>query len=214
MIKKRVPRKLWDYGFRWTTQVMQRTSAQAGGLRGACPLEEVTGETVNISEYLDFGFYNHVSFKENAGLGVTLIRRWLEVSRRLGGLMSYWILKIKGTVISRTTVQRVTALEKEIDEVKAAAVEFDSKISRRFKEEEDLTYDGAKPNPEDWSEYLQYNPDFQEEFYNIVNDPGISEANKDFTPDVFEDTYINMELAIPRDSDGPEFARVTKRLKD
>jgi hypothetical protein len=47
-----------------------------------------------------------------------------------------------------------------------------------------------------------------------VNDPGILEANKDFTPDVFDDTYLNMELAIPRDSDGPEFARVTKCLKD
>jgi hypothetical protein len=128
--------------------------------------------------------------------------------------MSYWILTIKGTVISRTTVQRVTALEKETDEVKAAVVEFDSEISRRFKEEEYLTYDGAKPNPEHWSEYLQYNPDFQEEFDNIVNDPGISEADKDFTPDVFDDTYLNMELAIPRDSNGPKFARVTKRLKD
>jgi hypothetical protein len=31
---------------------------------------------------------------------------------------------------------------------------------------------------------------------------------------VFDDTYLNMELAIPRDSDGPEFARITKRLKD
>jgi hypothetical protein len=40
------------------------------------------------------------------------------------------------------------------------------------------TYDGAKPNAEDWSEYLQYDPDFQEEFDNIVNDPGISEAYK------------------------------------
>jgi hypothetical protein len=111
-------------------------------------------------------------------------------------------------------VQRVTALEKETDEGKAAAVEFDSKISPRFKEEEDLTYDGAKPNPEDWPEYLQYDPDFQEEFDNIVNDPGISEADKDFTPDVFDDTYLKMELDIPRDSNGPGFARVTKRLKD
>jgi hypothetical protein len=214
MIRKRVPWQLWDYGIRWTTQVMQRPSTQAGGLRGACPLEEVTGETLNISEYLDFGFYDHVSFKENAGLGVTSIGRWLGVSHRVGGLMSYWILIIKGTVISRTTVQRVTALEKETDEVKAAVVEFNSEISCRFKEEEDLTYDGAKPNPEDWSEYLQYDPDFQEEFDNIVNDPDISEADKDFTPDVFDDTYIDIELAIPRDTDGPEFARVTKRLKD
>jgi hypothetical protein len=93
---------------------MQRTSTQAGGLRGACPLEEVTGETVDISEYLDFRFYNGVSFKENAGLGVASIGRWLGVSHRVGGLMSYWILAIKGTVISPTTVQRVSALEKEI----------------------------------------------------------------------------------------------------
>ena len=30
---------------------------------------------------------------------------------------------------------------------------------------------------------------------------------------MLDDTYLNMELALPRDSDGPEFARVTKRLR-
>ncbi len=215
MIRKRVPRKLWDYGVRWTTQVMQRTSTQAGGLQGACPLQAVTGETVDISEYLDFGFYDHVSYKENAGLGATAIGRWLGVSHRVGGLMSYWVLTQTGTVISRTTVQQVTNLEKETDETKASIKEFDAEISRRFKEEEDLTYDGAKPNPEDWSEYLEHDPDFQEEFDNIVNDPTVPEADDGFTPDVFDDTYLNMELAIPRDGDdGPEFAKVTKRLRD
>jgi hypothetical protein len=150
MIRKRVPRRLWDYGVRWTTQVMQRTSTQAGGLRGRCPLEDVTGETVDISEYLDFGFYDHISYKENAGLGATLIGRWLGVSHRVGGLMSYWVLTQTGSVISRTTVQNITKLEKETDEMKEGIKEFDVEISRRFKEEEDLTYDGAKPNPEDW----------------------------------------------------------------
>jgi hypothetical protein len=66
--------------------------------------------------------------------------------------MPYWILSIRGTVFSCTTVQIITNLEKETDEVKAAVDEFDSKTSHRFKEEEDLAYDGAKPNPEDWSE--------------------------------------------------------------
>jgi hypothetical protein len=97
---------------------MQRTSTQAGGLRGACPLQDVTGETVDISEYLNFGFYDHVSYKENAGLGATLIGRWLGVSHRVGGLMSYWVLTQTGAVISRTTVQRITNLEKETDEIK------------------------------------------------------------------------------------------------
>ena len=45
-------------------------------------------------------------------------------------------------------VQRLTILEKEIDEVKASVSDFDSGISRRFKEEEDLTYDVSNPNPE------------------------------------------------------------------
>jgi hypothetical protein len=38
--------------------------------------------------------------------------------------------------------------------------------------------------------------------------------DKDFDPDVYDDTYVNMELAIPRDGEGPEIARVTKRFRD
>ena len=48
----RVPRKFWDYGMRWVCEVMQRTSTQAGGLNGCTPIESVTGETTDISEYL------------------------------------------------------------------------------------------------------------------------------------------------------------------
>jgi hypothetical protein len=92
--------------------------------------------------------------------------------------------------------------------------EYDTEISRRFKEEEDLTYDGAKPNPEDWSEYLENDPDFQEEFDNIISESNIPEADNTFTPDVHGDMCINTELAIPRDVDGPDFAKVVKRLKD
>jgi hypothetical protein len=61
---------------------------------------------------------------------------------------------------------------------------------------------------------LEYDPDFQEEFDNIVNDSSVPKADKDFTPDVFDDTYVYMELAVPRDGDGPEYAKVTRRLRD
>ena len=40
------------------------------------------------------------------------------------------------------------------------------------------------------------------------------EADANFTPDVFGNTYLNMELAIPRYGDGPDFSKVTKRLRD
>ena len=42
----------------------------------------------------------------------------------------------------------------------------------------------------------------------------MSEDDANFMRDVFDDTYLNMELSIPRDGDGPDFAKVTKRLRD
>ena len=67
---------------------MQSNSTQSGSLRGVFPFKDVTGETPDISEYLDFGFYDHLSYRENSGLGMTDIRRWIEVSHRVGRIDS------------------------------------------------------------------------------------------------------------------------------
>jgi hypothetical protein len=83
MVKEKVPQRLWDYGFRWVCEVQNRTANTARGLDGRCPLEKITGESVDITEYLDFGFYDWVWFKENAGLGETKLGRWLGVSHHV-----------------------------------------------------------------------------------------------------------------------------------
>ena len=73
-------------------------------------MEQVTGETPNISEYLDFGFYNWVWYKDNAGLGENCIGKWLGIAHQVGNLMSYWILMEAGCVIAcTTTVQCATS---------------------------------------------------------------------------------------------------------
>ena len=41
----------------------------------------------------------------------------------------------------------------------------------------------------------------------------IPEAD-DFSPEVLEYAYLNTELAMLRDSDGPEFTKVTNILRD
>ncbi len=110
MVRKQVPRQLWDYGNVWATKIMQRTSNTARGLDGRTPLEEITGNTPDIKEYLDFGFYNWIWYKDNACLGKAKLGRWLGVSHRVGSLMSYWVLTKKGTVLSWTRVARLTNL--------------------------------------------------------------------------------------------------------
>jgi hypothetical protein len=67
---------------------------------------------LDISEYLDFTFYDCVwSYKDNARISNNMFGRWLAVSHQIGNLMSYWILTANGCVISRTTVQRVVNVE-------------------------------------------------------------------------------------------------------
>ena len=85
----------------------------------------------------------------NAEIGKMGIGIWLGISHIVGGLISCWILTQKGTVISITTVQCITILEKETDEIKSIINEFDTDISCCFKEEEDRAYDGSNLNPED-----------------------------------------------------------------
>ena len=94
-------------------------------------------------------------------------------------------------------------------------------------------YEGSKPDPKDWADLFEEDEDFAEEFNKIFNDSIVAEADinndgeqsmyvdndenksiSEYTPEVLQDTYLNMELALPRDDEGPEFARVTKRLRD
>lgn len=47
-----------------------------------------------------------------------------------------------------------------------------------------------------------------------LKNPRIKEADQSFTPDAYDDTYLNMELALPRDGGEVQYARVVKRLRD
>ena len=133
MVKERVPRKLWNYGVSWVSEVMSMTHSSEKSVNGGIPLRNVTGETVDISKYLDFGFYEKFWFKDNSGLSPSEPGRWLGISHQTGRLMCYHILAQTGKVISRSIVQRVTNLKLSTDEVKETFLKFDTEIHRRLK---------------------------------------------------------------------------------
>ena len=67
MVRQRVPQDLWDYGVRWVSDTSSVTHTSSGGINGI-PITHVTGETPDISEYLDFGFYYQVLWIDNSVL--------------------------------------------------------------------------------------------------------------------------------------------------
>ena len=215
MHQKHVPRRLWDYGLKWVSEVDVRASSDAADLKGWTPLERITGDTVDISEYLYFGFYDWCWYDENAGLGPTKLGRWLGVAHKVGGLMSYWVLTVNSTMIARTRVQRVTSLEMQLDHMKERAQAFDEAIKAKIKDSDLTILEGGKTQPYDWTDHsFEEDPDLTEEFHKVISNNKLKEADKTFTHNVY-DTYLNMELAIPQgDSLVPRLARVTKQLKD
>ena len=108
-----VPKIFWDYGLRWVCETMSRTQTRSQTIDSGIPLEKVTGETVDVSNYLDFGFYDHVVYRDNAGLSEPKIGRWLGVSKNVGGILTFYILTVTGQVVSRSSVERVKEIEKQ-----------------------------------------------------------------------------------------------------
>ena len=135
MFRTYCPRALWNYGIPYVANIMQITASFAAGLQGRTPLEALTGETPDISQYLDFGLYYRVWFKEDAGLGDIKLGRFLGVSHSVGSLMSYWVLPESGIPIARTTVQQVTNLESQTEQCKRRFDVYDKRITKRFNKE-------------------------------------------------------------------------------
>ena len=119
----------------------------------------------------------------------------ISVSHCDGSLISYWVITANGTVLSRTNVSRVTDIEVQTDENKARITALDKAIQERFNDEDHLIVKGGKGQPKDWSEQPFYrDSNFQKEFSLVLSNDEVSEADKDFYPDIYDDTYLIVEL--------------------
>ena len=211
MTKKHVPKRLWDYRLRWVVEIMQRMVSDTGKLLGRTGLEKVTGETLEVSEYIDFGFYDLCWYKENAGMGETKMGRWLGISHKTRSLMSFWILTPSCRVVSRTSVQQITNLELQEETNERCLTTFDEAVKEYLQHYNHMLNNGGKSEPYNWSAHqFEDDPDFQEEFDEAVNNPEVKDVDESFTPDTY-DQYLQMELALPQgDSLEPRLAKVTK----
>ena len=65
MKKKNVLPWLWDFGIIWICETANLTVSSSRYAGGRTPIEIITGETPDISEYVDFGFYDWVVYRSN-----------------------------------------------------------------------------------------------------------------------------------------------------
>jgi hypothetical protein len=84
-----VPSRLWDYGLVYIAEIQ---SLLARGVDQRPGIERVTGNTVDISEWLDFDFFDRVWYWDQKKMDMTdeqaRIGRWLDISHCVGSDMT------------------------------------------------------------------------------------------------------------------------------
>ena len=199
--RKKVPTRLWDYAMVHISKLMNFT---ARGRNGRTGHEEITGETPDISEYVDFDFYDWVWYwdapdSENS----PKIGRWLGPSHRIGAAMCYYILVQNGEVVSRSSVQHVTMAEMMKDDIKAKMEAYDNEVNGRLRE------DGFECRHEyENAFYIEDEGEVPVE----PEEPNESPEVDEFTPEGY-DEYVGAQIMIPR-PDGRIQGKIAKRAKD
>ena len=84
---------------------------------------------------------------------------------------------------------------------------YKNKIREKFIDEDFIANDLSELDMNGCNN-LDDDPDFIEEFYKPISNESILDLEN--TPDSF-DPYINMELAVERGGETPEYARIIKR---
>jgi hypothetical protein len=163
-------------------------------------LEIITGETPDISEYLDFSIYDWVLFKTNASVTPPELGRRLGVSHRVGRIMSYWILPPSRIPISRNTVQRLTNLEQQTNEWKRRMTIFDDELEAKFRTSSSDISNSTRDIPQDLLLDLDgEDQEFIQEFNRVIDNSEIPHHDdmKDDGEVGIQDPYLNMELGLP-----------------
>ncbi|KAI2502057.1 Reverse transcriptase (RNA-dependent DNA polymerase) [Fragilaria crotonensis] len=215
MRSNQVPSRLWDYGLVYISEIQ---SILARGPDQRPGVERLTGDTIDIAEWLDFDFYDRVSYWDEKKMDMTdeqaKIGRWLGIAHRVGSDMTYWILTESGTVIGRSTVQHLTTANMATAAMQTRLQTFDANLLTRLEDENfqiNLTDHVFNLQDEDTdANEHDDNIPTASEYGDMLQLPKADADDVEF--ETF-DQYINAEFTINNNGE-TEVARVTKRARD
>jgi hypothetical protein len=104
-------------------------------------MEEITGQTTDISYWLDFEFYdtvwvlNRTSMKMDTVDDERLPAKWLGVLHHVGSDLSYWLLLGSCKIYSRRSVQHVTQSDMRDVILKKRINEFEETLEEQLNNE-------------------------------------------------------------------------------
>ena len=205
MMESQCPKRLWDDCIELESFIKSHTAIDIWQLEGQVPQTRMTGQTADISQFFELGWYewcmyhdSAISFPEDK----LILGRWLGPSIDVGPAMTGKILKNNGNTRHVSTYRPLTKEELE-DPVKQNQMnQFNIDIHEAL---------GPSVNEGDFDDEF-------EEFKTPINQPYGDDDTKPFEVtdrDEYQDfdAYIGAEVLLPHE-DSMRTARVRERKRD
>ena len=197
MNRRRCPEMLWCFGVEYTSSIRELMARSS--LENRTPIEAMTGETPDISDYVDFDFYQFVIYydpndPDEDGKGRRKLGRWLGPTRNVGQGLCYYLLKPNGRYIARSTVRPITPEDyQKYPELKDEMQAFDTQVKEfvgTFDEDKILQTEADDPEEDSF---------VPEAAANVNGDgPTASEAaDEDDTNAPGFDPLVNAQVILP-----------------
>jgi len=206
MGRTRTPIKLWDFCAHYVSHLHNHIVRPLADLHGRTPYERITGNTPDISELLEFEWYQPIWYYEPSEFPHEnkLLGRWIGIAHHIGQALCFWVLPLSGTPIARTTIQAITKEDLEISILKDKLNEFDQSIEQKF-------YEGG-PVISDFSLYREDEEPFQEEICEPIEPNAQAIDVGEVEQDAFDELLLTEPTLI---KDGmTEKAKIVGRKRD
>ena len=128
MRRTNTPIVLWDYCVEYNAELRTLTASNNVNLSGRTPHEAVMGYTPDISELVEFEWYQWVWYNDPASTDRIQLGRWLGPAHNAGQGLAYYVLNDKGEVVMRSTVIPINHPDLSNPAVQERQKSFDKKI--------------------------------------------------------------------------------------
>ena len=209
MVRAGCPLKLWDHALEHSCRLESATAKDIYKLNGQVPETMLRGDTFDISELCQYGFYDWIKFREP---GATYpddempYGRYLGPIDDVGSANSAKILQGNGQVVVRSTFRGLFE-EEVVDPVQVKAREaWDKGLEERLGAA--ITKADIEKLGEEWNTpvYEPYADDFTDPLPDV-------EEELPATPDLATDVYLGAHVSIPRGGVA-SYGKVKKRVTD
>jgi len=138
MDRTNTPGEFWDFCVKYVVELRNRLARPLSRLNGRTPQELITGNTPDISELIEFEWFQPIWYFKPCEFPHQnkLVAHWIGIANHVGQALCYWILPKSGIPIARMTIQEITKEELDTKVVRKKVNELDLSITEKIMNQE------------------------------------------------------------------------------